>query len=59
VGYLLGENWEDISSYMRPVSIPIAIAVLLLAAYFVYRRIREIRGGEYGQGAKELEVDPP
>ena len=60
IGYLLGENWEDISNYMRPVSIPIAIAVVLLAIYFVYRRIREIRAGEQlGHGTEELEAGPP
>jgi len=60
IGYLLGENWEDISSYMRPVSIPIAIAVVLLAGYFVYRRIREIRSGEPpSHGPEELEAGPP
>ena len=60
VGYLLGENWEDISNYMRPVSIPIAMAVVLLAGYFVYRRIREIRSGEPpGRGPEELEAGPP
>jgi membrane protein DedA with SNARE-associated domain len=59
VGYHLGANWEDISNYMRPVSIPIAIAVVLLAALFVYRRIREIRAGESPHGPEELEAGPP
>jgi len=45
---------------MRPVSIPIAITVVLLAAYFVYRRIREIRAGETaGHGPEEMEAGPP
>ncbi len=42
-GYKLGENWEDISHYLRPVSIPIVIALAVLAAWFFYRRIREVR----------------
>jgi membrane protein DedA with SNARE-associated domain len=46
-GYVLGENWEDISDYLRPVSIPIAIAVFLFGCYFVYRRVREIRGAQH------------
>jgi membrane protein DedA with SNARE-associated domain len=54
-GYLLGENWEDISDYLRPVSIPIAVAVMLFAVWFVYRRVREI----WGQGREELEAGPP
>lgn len=42
-GYQLGDNWEDITKYLRPVTIPIGLAVLALAAVFFYRRIREIR----------------
>ncbi|TMB98549.1 MAG: DedA family protein [Chloroflexi bacterium] len=42
-GYVLGENWEDIQPYFRFVSIPIAIALAGLAAFWVYRRIRELR----------------
>jgi membrane protein DedA with SNARE-associated domain len=42
-GYLLGEHWEDLIQYFRPVSIPIAIVVAAAAAFFVYRRIKEIR----------------
>jgi membrane protein DedA with SNARE-associated domain len=42
-GYLLGEHWEDLVPYFRPVSAPIVIVVTLAAAYFLYRRITEIR----------------
>ena len=42
-GYALGENWEQVGDYLRPVSIPIAVLVVILGAYFVYRRINEIR----------------
>jgi membrane protein DedA with SNARE-associated domain len=42
-GYLLGEHWEDLIHYFRPVSLPIAIVVAAAAAFFVYRRIKEIR----------------
>ena len=42
-GYQLGENWEDLGDYIRPVSIPVAIGIALLAVIFLYRRIREIR----------------
>jgi len=45
-GYQLGEHWERIIDYFRPVSIPIALVVALLVAYFFYRRIREIRQSE-------------
>ena len=42
-GFLLGENWEDLRSVMRPFDIPIAAVVVAAAAWFVYRRIRAIR----------------
>jgi len=49
-GYQLGENWEDILPYFRPVSIPILIAVIAAGGYLLYRRIREIRhAGSYDQ----------
>jgi membrane protein DedA with SNARE-associated domain len=59
-GYLLGENWEDISDYMRPVSIPIAVAVMLFVIWFVYRRIRDIREADAaGHGPEGMEAGPP
>ncbi len=42
-GYLLGEHWEDLVPYFRPVSVPIVIVVVVAAAYFLYRRITELR----------------
>jgi len=42
-GFQLGEHWEDLVPYFRPVSVPIVIAVVLGAAYFLYRRIKEIQ----------------
>ena len=42
-GYELGENWERLTDWFRPVSIPIAVVVVLAVVYFIYRRIREIR----------------
>jgi membrane protein DedA with SNARE-associated domain len=41
-GYQMGENWEDLTNYFRPVTIPIALAVLAVGAVFFYRRIREV-----------------
>ena len=43
-GFILGENWEDMRSVMRPFDIPIIVVVLAAAAWFVYRRVRAIRG---------------
>ncbi|MEX0683708.1 MAG: DedA family protein, partial [Dehalococcoidia bacterium] len=42
-GYYLGENWEDVGNYLRPISIPLAVGIAVLAGVFFYRRIREIR----------------
>lgn len=55
-GYALGENWERVGDWLRPVSIPIAIVVVLLVAYFIYRRIREISADG---AAEEAQAGPP
>ena len=55
-GYLLGEHWDRLSGYFRPVSIPIAVTVALVAAYLLYRRIREVsRAGSLERFLKEQE----
>lgn len=42
-GYLLGENWEDLRSVMRPFDIPILVVLAGAAGWFIWRRIRAIR----------------
>jgi membrane protein DedA with SNARE-associated domain len=39
-GYLLGENWENIRTVMRPFDPYIIAAVVLLIAYYIYRHIK-------------------
>ena len=39
-GYALGENWEDLRTWMRPADIPIIITGVILAALYVYRHVR-------------------
>ncbi|MCX6000650.1 MAG: VTT domain-containing protein [Chloroflexi bacterium] len=39
-GYVLGQNWERIREVIRPLDIPIVIIVVLLVAFFVWRRLR-------------------
>lgn len=47
-GYELGENWEDLKDWFRPVSIPIVLVILLGGGYLLYRRIREVmHAGSY------------
>ncbi len=41
-GFALGENFEQLSDWFRPVAIPIVIALVLLGAFFLYRRIRDV-----------------
>lgn len=40
-GFALGDSWEDIIDWFRPVSLPIAVAVVLLVVYYFFRRVRE------------------
>ena len=42
-GFLLGENWEDLRSAMRPFDIPILVIFVAAAAWFIYRRVKAIR----------------
>jgi membrane protein DedA with SNARE-associated domain len=45
-GFALGDRWEDLTRWFRPVTTPIAIVVVLLIAYYLYRRIRGALRGE-------------
>ena len=45
-GYMLGEHWEQLRTVMRPFDIPIIVAIVLLIAFFLYRRIRQLRAGD-------------
>ena len=42
-GFLLGENWEDLRGAMRPFDIPIIVALLGAAAWYVRHKLREMR----------------
>jgi membrane protein DedA with SNARE-associated domain len=39
-GYVLGENYEDIRTWMRPADIPIAIGLVILVAWYFIRHVR-------------------
>jgi len=45
-GFKLGENWEDLRSFMRPFDFPIAAIILVLVVWFIYHRIKVIRQEE-------------
>jgi membrane protein DedA with SNARE-associated domain len=39
-GYLLGANYDRIRQWVRPFDIPIAILIVLLIAWYIYRHLR-------------------
>jgi len=41
-GFALGEHWDRLTVWFRPVSLPIAIVLVLVGAYYLYRRVREV-----------------
>jgi membrane protein DedA with SNARE-associated domain len=40
-GFYLGEHWEELRAVMRPFDIPIAIALVIGLAYYVYHHVRK------------------
>lgn len=40
MGFLLGENWEEVKQYSEYISIPVLIIILVLGSYFVYRHVK-------------------
>ena len=57
-GFLLGEHWDRITDYLRPVAVPIALAILLAAGYYFYRRIREVSRDAKRREEAETAVSP-
>jgi membrane protein DedA with SNARE-associated domain len=43
LGYVFGEHWEQVREAMRPFDIPIAIVLVALVAWYVYRHVRRAR----------------
>ncbi|MBP1707291.1 MAG: rane protein DedA, SNARE-associated domain, partial [Chloroflexi bacterium] len=42
-GYVLGQNWEELRTAMRPFDLPILVAVIILILVFVWLRLRTRR----------------
>jgi len=42
-GYLLGQNWEELRSAMRPFDLPVLVALAAAAGWFIWRRLKAIR----------------
>jgi membrane protein DedA with SNARE-associated domain len=51
LGYLLGERWETVERVFQPFAWAIAIALAAAIAWFVRRRIRQIRAEEAERAA--------
>ena len=45
-GYLLGENWENLRTAMRPFDIPILVIIMGGITFFLWHRIRALRRQE-------------
>lgn len=56
-GYLLGANWETLRAAMRPLDIPILLALALAVAWFIRHRLRALRA--QGRGQRHDPSGPP
>lgn len=41
-GYTLGENYEDIRTWMEPVQYPVALILAALVVWYVYRHVKKV-----------------
>ena len=57
-GFLLGENWEDLRSVMRPFDIPILVVIVAAVAWFLYKRIRAIRAQDAASSVHDHGDEP-
>jgi len=42
-GYVFGEHWREVREVMRPFDIPIAVVLVALFGYYVYRHVKRGR----------------
>jgi len=42
-GYKLGQHWEDIRSTMRHFDVPIAVVIVALIVWYIWRKLRELQ----------------
>ena len=50
VGYAVGNEWETVERYLRPVSIAIGVLVLAVVVWWLVRRAREKKAAQAGSG---------
>jgi len=41
LGFKLGENWAQVRQYSEYISLPIAVIVVVVGGYFLYRHFRK------------------
>jgi membrane protein DedA with SNARE-associated domain len=58
-GYLLGQNYEDIRQVAQPLEVPIILAIVIVIAWVLWRRVREVRreGAELRRAAESPEAE--
>jgi membrane protein DedA with SNARE-associated domain len=49
-GYYLGESWRTVARFMAPISIAIAVALVVFVTWWVVRRVRSRRSSPRGDG---------
>jgi len=59
LGYRLGERWDVVEAYFRPLAWAIAAALALGGAWFVRRRVRQIRAEEAARARPETPTPAP
>jgi membrane protein DedA with SNARE-associated domain len=52
-GYQLGEEWETVERYLRPLSWLVAVALVASIVWFVWHRLRTIRAEEAARAESE------
>jgi membrane protein DedA with SNARE-associated domain len=57
LGYVLGSQWHVVDRYLRPISIVIAVLVVVAAGWWLYRRWKEQRRLERADAAGETEEE--
>jgi membrane protein DedA with SNARE-associated domain len=50
-GYKLGQNYEDLRNWMRPLDYPIAGLIVLAVAWYVYRHVKRAWGDSSPEAA--------
>jgi membrane protein DedA with SNARE-associated domain len=50
-GFILADRWEEMRDWMRPADIPIVVTIVVVAAWYLYRRVRAVHFSSEGAGS--------